>query len=70
MEKQPEQPALQLNQNYTFYFQSTKDKDVKFSDQIQKIGTFNTAQDFWTYYQHMIRPSQLPDGTQIYLFKE
>lgn len=63
-----------LNQNFTYwftFFKKSKDKQLEeFEDNLKPIGTFNTAEDFWSIYEHMKRPSALPRGCEFFLFKE
>lgn len=43
---------------------------LKYEENINKICTFNTVEDFWGYYQHMVRPEQLPIGCDFFLFQQ
>jgi translation initiation factor 4E len=31
---------------------------------------FNTAEDFWAYYQHMARPETMPENAHFYMFQD
>lgn len=37
---------------------------------MKQICNFNTAEDFWKFYQHFTRPSKLPRRSNFYLFKK
>jgi translation initiation factor 4E len=62
--------------NYTFifwfsYFKENKQKQINdYEENLRKIGSFNTAEEFWGYYQHIRRPDSLPKGCEFLLFKE
>jgi len=62
--------------NYPFifwfsYFKENKQKQLDdYEDNLRKIGSFNTAEEFWGYYQHIRRPDSLPKGCEFLLFKE
>ena len=43
---------------------------ISYKDQLNKIGTFGTVEDFWAHYVHMKRPSELPVDTNVYLFRD
>lgn len=53
------------------YFKESKMKQVDgYEDYLHRVGDFNTAEEFWGFYQHMRRPDSLPKGCEFYLFKE
>ena len=55
-----------LNHAYTVYAQNKSDGwDEK---NIKALANFNTVDQFWAMYQHLKRPSQMPEGTTINLF--
>ncbi|CAK59510.1 unnamed protein product (macronuclear) [Paramecium tetraurelia] len=57
---------LQLGSDFTFWLGTFKQGQY-----VQEvIGSFSTAEDFWAYYQHIVRPEQQPEGNQIFLFKK
>merc|ERR1712137_695540 len=37
---------------------------------IRKIGTFSTIEQFWSYYNHMVRPNELPNTADYHMFKK
>ena len=58
---------------FSFYKQSLnrkKKEGFKYEENINKICNFSTIEDFWGFYQHMIRPEQLPIGCDFFLFQE
>eukprot|EP00276_Gloeochaete_wittrockiana_P016839 CAMPEP_0184353008 /NCGR_PEP_ID=MMETSP1089-20130417/73445_1 /TAXON_ID=38269 ORGANISM="Gloeochaete wittrockiana, Strain SAG46.84" /NCGR_SAMPLE_ID=MMETSP1089 /ASSEMBLY_ACC=CAM_ASM_000445 /LENGTH=208 /DNA_ID=CAMNT_0026688057 /DNA_START=28 /DNA_END=651 /DNA_ORIENTATION=- len=61
-----------INQTYCFWF--NKGTRAKIGDNyekaIKKVGTFNTVEKFWSYYDHMIRPSDLPPNSDYHVFRE
>ena len=34
------------------------------------LGSFNTVEDFWRFYIHIKRPSELEIGYNLYLFRD
>ena len=37
---------------------------------IKILGSFSTIEEFWSYYQHMVRPEKLPGGCKFALFQD
>jgi translation initiation factor 4E len=37
---------------------------------VKPLGSFGTAEEFWSLYCHLVRPSKLPVGTDFHLFRE
>ena len=58
-----------LNNPFTFYYTIDKETagSTSYEDSIKKIATFETVEEFWAVYQHLIRPEQLPDQVTYYL---
>ena len=55
-----------LAKKYSFWLSSTKDTKVDMSnyeETLKKIASFDSVEDFWGIYQHMVRPEALPEGT-------
>lgn len=73
MEEQDTQP-LKLDYAFTFwfsYFRENKMKQVDgYEHNLNKIGDFETAEEFWGLYQQMRRPDSLPKGCEFYMFKD
>ena len=69
----PQHEKTLLSQEFTFwvtYFKKSKDKQLEeFEDNLKQIANFSTADDFWTLYERMKRPSLLPRGCEFFLFK-
>lgn len=42
----------------------------KYEENIQQIGDFSTVEDFWRYYNHIKKPSCLPNYSNYHLFKK
>ena len=66
-----------LSRSFSFWFSFFKQSltkaqkdNVAYEDTIKNICTFNTVEEFWGYYQHMIRPEQLPVGCEFFLFQK
>ncbi|KAL6073871.1 Translation initiation factor eIF4e [Balamuthia mandrillaris] len=41
-----------------------------FESNLQEIGTFGSVEDFWRYYNHMVKPSELENNANYHLFKQ
>lgn len=41
-----------------------------YEDNVEKIASFSTVEEFWQYYGHMIKPDDLPASSDINLFKD
>ena len=69
-----EEQQCQQNYTYIFWFSYYKEKQNKkiddYEDNLRNVGKFNTAEEFWGYYQHIRRPDSLPRGCEFLLFKE
>lgn len=64
---------LNLSRTFTFFFSYTANKaklKENYENEIKQLGSFNTVEDFWSYYQHMVRPDKLPVGCRFALFQE
>lgn len=66
----PDENKLQYS--YSFWFshkQKGSSSNNSYEEMIKHIGAFSSVQQFWAYYCHMARPSQLPSPSDIHLFK-
>jgi translation initiation factor 4E len=60
-----------LKTKYTFYFvrrQGPRSQE-NYEKNIKKIGSFATVEDFWAYYNHLVRPSDLQPSCDYHLFR-
>jgi translation initiation factor 4E len=59
---------------YTFWFSRRspgKQTSAQNYDQnLKKVGTFASVEQFWQYYSHMIRPCDLSGHSDFHLFKQ
>ena len=57
---------------FTFWFSFFKQNRTKstYENEIKPLGNFTTIEDFWSYYQHIVRPEKLPVGSEFFLFQE
>jgi len=37
---------------------------------LQEVGTFGTVEDFWRYFNHLAKPSQIANNSNYHLFKK
>jgi translation initiation factor 4E len=67
----PDEHPLQYNYAFWFSRRTQGKASVQSYDQnLKKIGTFASVEQFWTYYSHMMRPSELNGHCDYHLFKE
>eukprot|EP00051_Salpingoeca_urceolata_P032921 m.18070 g.18070 ORF g.18070 m.18070 type:complete len:247 (+) comp5611_c1_seq1:157-897(+) len=65
-------PQHMLRTPFTLYF-SHRDKTRRaksYEELVQQVATFNSIEDFWHYYTHISRPSDLMPSADYHLFKE
>jgi translation initiation factor 4E len=64
---------LALPKKFCFWFKfydNTAGQTQDYEQNLKKIGSFDTAEDFWGYYKHINRPNSLPFGYEIILFDD
>lgn len=61
---------LKLHCKLKFWFQHFVKGEDSFEDSLHPVATIETVEQFWAYYQHFHRPTQLEEGSYIYLFKD
>eukprot|EP01120_Amphizonella_sp_Union-15-10_P005038 TRINITY_DN1577_c0_g1_i1.p1 TRINITY_DN1577_c0_g1~~TRINITY_DN1577_c0_g1_i1.p1 ORF type:complete len:340 (+),score=85.23 TRINITY_DN1577_c0_g1_i1:86-1105(+) len=60
-----------LETEWTFWYsKKPKTPPTNFEANLQKIGTFNSVQGFWSFYTHMKRPAELQINSDVLLFRE
>lgn len=68
-----ESQLTKLNYKFSFWFSYFKEQRMKqtedYENNIKKIGDFESAEEFWGYYQHIRRPDSLPKCCEFFLFK-
>jgi len=68
-----DEQLTKLEYSFTFwfsYFKEMKHKQVEdYENFIKKVGDFDTAEEFWCFYQHIRRPDSLPKSCEFFLFK-
>ena len=62
-------PPLLLSQKLKFWYQHFVRGGDNFEDSLLPVAEISPVEDFWSYYQHFKRPTELPIGSYIYLFK-
>jgi translation initiation factor 4E len=61
-----------LKTKYTFYFvrrQQGVRTQENYEKNIKEIGSFTTVEDFWAYYNHLVRPNDLQFTCDYHLFR-
>ena len=61
---------LALPKKLKFWYQHFVKGEDSFEESLKPVATIETVEDFWAYYQHFLRPTQLPVGSYIYLFQD
>ncbi|ELR18705.1 Eukaryotic initiation factor 4E [Acanthamoeba castellanii str. Neff] len=61
-----------LSSGYTFWFvrRSGARSQENYANAIKRIGGFRSIEGFWKYYNHLVRPHDLPNTSDYHLFKE
>ncbi|KAJ1552605.1 hypothetical protein HK405_010685 [Cladochytrium tenue] len=62
--------ALQRRWTLWFDSQAKKATQANWHDNLKKLVTFDTVEDFWGVYNHVLKASQLAHGSNFHLFKE
>jgi translation initiation factor 4E len=62
--------TLALPRPLTFWYQHFVKGEDSFEDSLKPVADVSTVEAFWAYYQHFLRPTQLPNGSYIYLFQQ
>eukprot|EP01119_Soliformovum_irregulare_P016896 TRINITY_DN4955_c1_g1_i1.p1 TRINITY_DN4955_c1_g1~~TRINITY_DN4955_c1_g1_i1.p1 ORF type:complete len:327 (-),score=72.77 TRINITY_DN4955_c1_g1_i1:42-1022(-) len=62
-----------LHNTWTFWYVRRVQGGPRTTDSYEKnikpIGAFNTVEGFWSYYNHLLRPNDLPVTSDYHLFK-
>jgi len=61
-----------LQVSYTFWYMKRTPgarSQENYERNIKKVGAFDCVEEFWSYYNHMIRPIELPTTSDYHLFK-
>jgi translation initiation factor 4E len=61
---------LVLAARLQFWYQHFVKGEDTFEESLKPVATVASLEDFWAYYQHFKRPTELPVGSYIYLFQE
>jgi translation initiation factor 4E len=85
MDPQPKKEAEQLayeglhplEHEWVFWFDKRQSSNRRnrgekeqFESNLMVVGSFATVEDFWRFYNHMAKPSQLPNNSNYHLFKK
>ena len=66
---------IKLENTWTFWYTGFRAHQVgltqnNYENTLQKIGTFDTVQDFWRYWNNIVNISDFPELATLSLFKE
>jgi translation initiation factor 4E len=59
-----------LETAWTLYYQRPQPDVEDYSLTIHKIGKFNTVEDFWSYFSHLKRVTEIADTMEYHLFRD
>nr|XP_061810494.1 eukaryotic translation initiation factor 4E type 2-like [Nerophis lumbriciformis] len=63
-----------LQYNYTFWYSRRNQSRVasaqSYEQNIRRIGTVASVEQFWKFYSHLVRPGNLSEHIDFHLFKE
>ncbi|XP_023547971.1 eukaryotic translation initiation factor-like [Cucurbita pepo subsp. pepo] len=60
-----------LERKWTFWFdnQSRPKQGAEWGSSLRKVYTFDTVEEFWCFYDQILKPSKLPANADFHLFK-
>jgi len=66
-----------LEYDWTFWYDKRpaqgkrmKGEQESYENNLRAIGTFGTVEDFWRYYNHLVKPSKLEINSNYHFFKD
>jgi len=61
-----------LQTGWTIWYDKKQKKTqvANYEENLVKLGTFFTVEDFWRYYTHLLRPSELSKESNYHVFRE
>jgi len=66
-----------LEYEWTFWYDKrplaqkrVRGEQESYENNLRDIGTFGTVEDFWRYYNHMVKPSKIDNNSNYHLFKK
>lgn len=69
-------PTHPLEYEWTFWYDKRpavarrlKGEQDSYENNLRAIGTFGTVEDFWRYYNHLVKPSKLEMNSNYHFFK-
>jgi translation initiation factor 4E len=62
--------SLPLPARLQFWYHHLVKGEDSFEDSLKPVAAVGSVEEFWTFYQHFKRPTELPVGSCLYLFKE
>ncbi|XP_076348571.1 eukaryotic translation initiation factor 4E type 2-like [Tachypleus tridentatus] len=65
----PDPGEHRLQFSYAFWY-CRQPRLRSYDQNLKMIGTFNTVEKFWSFYSHLVRPSELTGQIDFHLFKE
>jgi len=75
-EGSPRLTSHPLEYEWTFWYDKRpaqgkrlKGEQESYESNLRAVGTFGTVEDFWRYYNHLVKPSQLDLNANYHFFK-
>lgn len=65
----PSPPLYPLQRNWTWWYLNENESE-SWSDRLKKVFTFNTVLEFWTLYESICAPSELPAPSEFFVFRD
>ncbi|KAJ5068663.1 eukaryotic translation initiation factor 4e class ii 2b [Anaeramoeba ignava] len=69
MEEKKEKHLLQNEFSFYFVKKATDRSQDDYESRVKHICTFNTVEDFWGFYSHLVRPNDIQGGGDYLLFR-
>jgi len=70
-------PIHPLENEWVFWYDKrqlpgkrVKGEKEMYESNLRPLGSFNTVEDFWRYYNHMVKPSKMDNNANYHLFKK
>lgn len=71
--KPENEKSTKLEYGFCFYYMrrhTSAAKHLSYEQNLKLINSFDTVEAFWRTYNHMIRPDDIPNSTDLQLFRE
>jgi len=59
-----------LHSPFTFWYNKRQSGTVAYEQNIKKLADVATVEDFWASYAYLVRPNDIPQGTDLEVFRK